>query len=351
MFTRCMYRFLLVLAAAIAAQMPWIAACPEVSPFTAFALTPTPSDVEGLAVDGQGNLWLSDRSSGTVFVFNARGDLQRKVSGPGIGAGQLQDNGPLAISEEADLLAVTDTPLLLRLFSVKSGIYKYTLDDVLWKGPASGFFLSDDRIIYVGSGSKDTPPPPRGDFEPWSIFSTNFRGGDLRVERTSLIGSRERIANMLLNKGFSTPLSPGLWAVCKSLPRKVFLVNKEGAILRESQAIGTLPDWPADTLRHIDEQSQRIFMTAHVVGLISFNGLIGVLWQNPPGAGSQLSMEWMDRNLNPQGRLPLQLDRKLGPKDIVYGASNDRNGTLYILIVSRGKVVPGASTVLTARCK
>ena len=301
-----------------------------------------PKDSEGLAVDSKGNVWLSDRSGAKVCVFSKEGKQIRTIGRPGVARGMLQSPMFLSLCERADLLAVADTPVLIQLFSTKTGEWiKWVL--VSENFPQAGFFVTPKRLVYVGYGfGAEAERPP---FNARVVFSTNLEGKDLRVSEQVKITKENCNSFSLLKRGFACAYSGELWATGCSVPQQVFLVNEKGEVVKESKPIGSLPSWPDEVVLDLDRQVAAIASVPRAVGILCHGAYIGLICRH----GGKLSVDWMDGNLDRVGTCPLELGRPLAPKENIMGAAADSEGNLYVLVVNRERAIPGESTLYRAR--
>jgi hypothetical protein len=332
----------LVLSLSVAAEHP------TYGPFETLKTLAPGADIEGMAIDNKGHLWLVDRSAATVTEYDAEGKRLRVLVQPGQQKGAVQTPIALSISPDSKRVAVADGEALLRLYSAETGEWIRNLLTLKYCAPF-GFFLSQTRIVYVGRGFKELPAVPP--FLAPTVFSTDLEGKDLRVEREEQVTSETYPSFFLLAQGFAVPLPENRWAVCRGLPRELYIINGEGKILKEARAAGSPPHWSPAIFKIGEEQDKALYSTSHPVGIFYTKGLIGVLWQDPPSQKEQFHIEWVDQELHPAGNSPLQLPEKLGPKDYIRGAATDKEGNLYLLVVSRARVLPGESFLFRAAMK
>jgi hypothetical protein len=320
------------------------AGAPAYGEFRAVQFENSGRDIEGICLDAQDHVWLVDRSAATLSKYSSAGKLLALLVKPGQ-EGALRQPNVLALQPDGATVAVADAMMALRFYRADTGAPIRNLVTMKYCAPF-GFFLTQKRIVYVGRGFKDLPALPP--FTALTIFSTDLSGNDLRVEREQTVTPETFPAFFLLAKGFAAPLPGGRWAVCRGLPRELYILDETGRILKESAAPGTLPRWSPELNQDPEKQIAALYSIAHPVGLITARGLIGVLWQEQPGAAEQICIDWVDQELRPAGTTPLHLGHKLGPKDFISGAATDSKGALYLLIVSRAKVLPGESFLLKA---
>jgi sugar lactone lactonase YvrE len=111
----------------------------------------------GLAVDGEGNVYVGDRGNGRVVVY-ARDGRELRAWGKAAGADNL-NTGPAEFVEFSDLAVGADGTVYvmdigaskLQAFT-KEGQHKWTLDNsVLQAGSPNGIGIAPDGSLYIAS--------------------------------------------------------------------------------------------------------------------------------------------------------------------------------------------------------
>jgi sugar lactone lactonase YvrE len=140
----------------------------------------------GLAVDGEGNIYVGDRGNGRVVVYARDG---RELRTWGKAAAQDNPNtGPAEFVEFSDLAVGADGTVYvmdigankLQAFT-KEGQHKWTLDNsVLQAGSPNGIGVGPDGSIYIASTSQSrvikVPPTADGNVQPQNLASLS--GGE-----------------------------------------------------------------------------------------------------------------------------------------------------------------------------
>ncbi len=286
-----------------------------------------------MTVDSTGCLWVVDRAGGKIVVLNSEGKFVRAISSPGSGPGQLSDPLALALNESLNLLAVCNSTAALDFFEASSGRFKSTL---VLPGPYeafTGFFVTPSRIVYCGSG-RESAPRTNGPFRALSLFSTSMEGRGLRIERSFQANAEEAVGLMLFGHGFAIPFKKDVWAIGRSLPAQVLLVDDEGRVLRESRAQGIQPRWPLAKLSEPGWTTRIKQETPHAVGLIKDKDKIGLVWVHPPKPGPIMSIGWFRSDLTPGGTTPISLEAVPGKIAGVYSLAQAPSGRVYLLASS-----------------
>ena len=297
-----------------------------------------PKVVHTVIADSKGDLWMADRFGGRICVFSPQGRLLRTIGSPGAGPGQIQDAMSFTLCEPKDLVAVDDSEMLLQFFTASTGKYQRTLQLGTFGQPFSGFYLTPDRIVFTGLGM--AAPHEKPPCQAWTLFSTDYDGKDLRVERSMKLQTEANVAGMVFfAKGFCLPLGHGIWAVGHSLPAQIFLVNTKGHVLKASAPEGMPPEIPINKL----SDSKWLFAKGNelprAVGLVRDGSELGLVWRRPPAPGPQLSIQWYTKDLKPAGVTVLDIGRLLGPDDIVMSITEAPSRRIYLLLNS---AIPGS---------
>ncbi len=309
-----------------------------------------PRDVEGLAVDEGNTLWCLDRSGARILVLSAEGNLLHTIGSPGVNEGELQDPLTLSLELNSRRVAVADTASSLVFFDMDSGHYLYTLYG-LHTYNIFAFFLTPQRIVFTNWGipREKSPEPP---FFAMPLFSVNPKGEDLQVARGCeklLVTAQDHGSFCLFQRGFSALFRQGLWVVCKSLPMQLLLVDGQGNVVKKGAPIGRISPLPVSRFLESGFQLKALHDIPHATGVVVWRGRIGVLWQEPPVPGPQLRLRWFDDTLKPIGETSLDLGKTLVPQDVVMASLCDSEGRLYVLVVHRGGLPPGQSTLYLGR--
>ncbi len=317
---------------------------PSIGPCTEVHLPAQPTCIEDIAVDSHGNLWLADRLSGAVACYSGDGKLLKRLGTEG--EEKLEHPTRLSVCDER--IAAADGNQAVKMFGLDGrpmGQFATPTFD-----PVSGILLTPKRMVFTGQGFQGFRPDPSKAYISMTLFSTDFKGRELKVARETKVNPGESAAFDMFAHGFSASWpGNGHWVVCRELPRKVLVVDEAGQIEEESNERGVLPSFPESILSDRVKVLQAVWDIPHVVGLIPSGPLLGVIWQRPPSSGSQLAVEWMDQRMNFLGETPLALPQPLGPMAFVRGVAVTPDGWLYVTVVQREIMDPGKSKIFRAK--
>ena len=296
-----------------------------------------PKIITGVLADSKDELWLEDVTGGRVCVYDPHGKLIRTVGSPGTGYGQLQKPRGMALDETKDLLAVADSDMLMHFFRASTGAHERTIP-LFKKGiytASFGFFLTPERIVFTAVGrSAENDSPPITLFQ---LFSTDYRGGGLRVELSKRIKNPDADAGIfVLARGFALKYGKNLWAVGRTQPPQVMLVSADGRIVKASKAEGTISPFLVQNAAIPGYMQDYFNSHPHPVGILRNGDRIGLVWRRPVKAGSRLSIQWFSPDLKPAGSTALSIGRLLDPGDSVAGVAQVPGSRVFYLVVLSG---------------
>jgi hypothetical protein len=109
------------------------------------------TDTQEFEVDRRGNIWVFDRPSRSIFLFDAAGRLVRRVGTRGAGPGEFNDNGGMVVLRDQRVAQWDPSNARVSFFSPAG--------DFLTNWPVRGGFGSNNNLVTDSSGQLYTRRP------------------------------------------------------------------------------------------------------------------------------------------------------------------------------------------------
>jgi hypothetical protein len=109
------------------------------------------TDAQEFDVDRGGRVWVFDRPSRSIFLFDSVGKLVRRIGRRGAGPGEFNDNGGMVVLNDQRLAQWDPSNARISFFSPAG--------DFLTSWPVSGGFGSNNNLVTDNSGQLYTKRP------------------------------------------------------------------------------------------------------------------------------------------------------------------------------------------------
>ena len=311
-------------------SLPIASAAPRLLSVEPLVLPGLPKAAEGLCAGPQGRLFVLDRVNGEVLVFDKEG---RKIGS--FGKGRIV--APRSITAAGSEVAVVEGRGSLLFFNGRTLSYEKTTAGLTRYCPGLGAALTPHRIVYGGMGYEGKRPERGETFDALVLFSTDWEGRDLRVCARRKVSWEEENSFQVLAGSHFFPLPGGGLAVARVFPPKIWLLDSEGRVVRQSQGGNEpLPRAPSEGRLPPDQEWDAIYFgTPHVEGLFAAGDRFALIVREHTQMGHVLYLSWYDKDLRPYQREPLRLPVVLGSDDFVRGTVSWGSNEILLLLVRR----------------
>lgn len=341
--------YMLIVSSLVCVQLPASSACPVAITAHVITVQGHPAQIDGIAFDNEGTLWVLDRLSAKLLAFDSELKLVRSLGRPGTGRDRLQQ--PVCFSIEGGRVALADEGMF-KVFSLKDGKPLDALPSASQEGaitvPASGFLLLPKRLLLIGQTYKDGQPVKPGAVKVSTLASISLKDKRWTFIDSEEVPAEERPALFLFGRGLGAfwPEQKA-WVLTQKLPRQVLLVDQDGRVVHRSETVpAKLPN--LGPMKSPQDHFGAYLKERFVVALLPAGDKLAIVWHVPSGGSPRYEVEWMNRDLKPLGTTRLEFPVKFSSEDLFYSATVDAKGRALMLFMNRSSDGMSSSSLFSA---
>ncbi|MGC8763474.1 MAG: hypothetical protein ACP5VN_07570 [Acidobacteriota bacterium] len=193
--------------------------------------------------------------------------------------------------------------------------------------------MTPERLFFAYLGWSGPGPEGTSGGRWMTLFSTDWKGGDVQVYEEAPEGSPEADAAGLWNAYSWWAEWPGRgWVLARTLPPRLYLFSEEGKLLKRFPAEDSAG--PPPLPRGGRDRTFELLAMDRVIGLVPAGRFLGVVWLKRHPEGATLRIEWLDEAFRKVGEGESPFPHPLVPREGLEVAET-RQGRGAILLLRR----------------